>query len=208
MASDPTPSAAADPQLPGTEPLGIFPLHAVLVPGAPMGLRVFEPRYLDLVSDCGRNSRGFGVCLILDGDESGTPAAPAAFGTEAVIEDFGTGADGLLTLRVRGARRFHAQRVRVRSNGLQMAEVAWCVPDPVDPVRPEHGLLANLLERLLDHVGGEHAKAARACFDDASWIGWRLAELLPLQAPQRQHLLQLDDPHQRLDHLLTLLPDV
>ena len=188
------------------EPLGLFPLHTVLVPGASLGLRVFEPRYLDLVRDCGRAGKGFGVCLILDGEEVGAPASAAAYGTEALIEDFGSGDDGLLTLQVRGARRFHTQRVRVRDNGLQVADVEWCDPDPGDAVRPEHALLVTLLERLIERVGGEHAQAPKAQFDDAAWVGWRLAELLPLQDEQRQALLQIDDPHQRLDRLLVLLP--
>lgn len=188
------------------EPLGLFPLHTVLVPGASLGLRVFEPRYLDLVRDCGRAGKGFGVCLILDGDEVGAPASAAAYGTEALIEDFGSDDDGLLTLQVRGARRFHTQRVRVRDNGLQVADVEWCDPDPGDAVRPEHSLLVTLLERLIERIGGEHAHAPKAQFDDAAWVGWRLAELLPLQDAQRQALLQIDDPHQRLDRLLVLLP--
>src|SRR5687767_14441345 len=144
------------------EPLGLFPLHTVLVPGASLGLRVFEPRYLDLVRDCGRAGKGFGVCLILDGEEVGAPASAAAYGTEALIEDFGSGDDGLLTLQVRGARRFHTHRVRVRDNGLQVADVEWCHPDPGDPVRPEHGLLVTLLERLIERIGGEYAQAPKA----------------------------------------------
>lgn len=71
--------------------LPLFPLQAVLVPGAVIGLRVFEPRYLDLVGECGRSGGGFGICLIAEGAEVGAPAVPAEFGTEAVIEDFGTG---------------------------------------------------------------------------------------------------------------------
>lgn len=189
-----------------TQSLGLFPLHAVLLPGAAIGLRVFEPRYLDLIRECGRNGKAFGICLIMHGEEVGAPASAAAFGTEAVIEDFGRGDDGLLTLRVRGARRFHARRVRVRDNGLQVAEVEWCDPDPDDVVRPEHGLLATLLQQIIDQVGGEHAKAPQARFDDAAWVGWRLAELLPLEPEQRQALLQLDDPHLRLERLLSLLP--
>lgn len=188
------------------QPLGLFPLHTVLLPGAALGLRVFEPRYLDLIRDCSRNGKGFGVCLIIDGEEVGEPASAAAYGTEAVIEDFGRGDDGLLTLQVRGTRRFHALRVRVRDNGLQVADVAWCDPDPDDALRPEHGLLGKLLEQILEQVGSEHAKAPHARFDDAAWVGWRLAELLPLQDAQRQALLQTDDPHARLDHLLALLP--
>ncbi|MDQ3617162.1 MAG: LON peptidase substrate-binding domain-containing protein [Pseudomonadota bacterium] len=188
------------------ESLGLFPLHTVLVPGAALGLRVFEPRYLDLIRDCGRQGRGFGVCMIIDGEEVGAPVTAAAYGTEAVIEDFGSGDDGLLTLRVRGTRRFHIQRVRVRDNGLQVADVVWCEAETPEPVRPEHALLATLLRQILEQVGGEHAKAPKARFDDASWVGWRLAELLPMPDEQRQGLLQLDDPHERLQQVLSLLP--
>lgn len=187
------------------ESLSLFPLHAVLLPGASLGLRVFEARYLDLVRECGRNNRGFGVCLILKGEEVGAPAAAAAFGTEARIEDFGQGDDGLLTLRVRGARRFHVERARVRDNGLQVADVRWCEPDASEPVQPEHGLLPVLLDSIIEKIGGEYAHAERRLFDDAAWVGWRLAELLPLHDAQRQELLQLDDPNARLDRLLTLV---
>lgn len=186
--------------------LALFPLQTVLVPGAALGLRVFEPRYLDLVRDCGRNDEGFGICLILSGEEAGATMATAAFGTEARTEDFGTGDDGLLTLRVRGKRRFHVQRTRVRSNGLIVAEIDWREPDVDDELRPEHALLGLVLQRILERIGGEHANAATACFDDAGWVSWRLVELLPLADQHRQALLQEDDPHARLDQLLTLIP--
>ncbi len=186
--------------------LSIFPLHTVLVPGASLGLRVFEPRTLDLVRECGRNGVGFGVCLILDGAEVGAPATSAAVGTEAVIEDFGSDDAGVLTLRVRGARRFRVQRVRVRDNGRQVAEIHWCDAEASQPLRPEHGLLALLLQSLLDRFGGEHAMAPSALLDDADWVSWRLAELLPLEDPQRLQLLQIDDPHERLQRVLALLP--
>ena len=110
-------------QDPSSAPLSLFPLPTVLVPGASLGLRVFEPRYLDLVRDCGRDGGGFGICLVLSGEEAGGVATPAAFGTEALIEDFGTDDTGLLTLRVRGRRRFRVQRTRVRDNGLVVADV-------------------------------------------------------------------------------------
>ncbi len=182
--------------------LGLFPLHAVLVPGAALGLRVFEPRYLDLVRECGRSGGGFGVCLIMEGEEAGAAATPAAFGTEAMIEDFDTDDSGVLTLRVRGRRRFRVERTRVRDNGLVGGEVEWRDPDPDEELRPEHGLLALLLQRILEQAGGEHADAPASRFDDAAWVGWRLSELLPLADLQRQSLLQEDDPHARLQQLL------
>ena len=187
--------------------LPLFPLHAVLVPGAPLDLRIFEPRYLDMVRDCGRAGTGFGVCLILGGGETGAPATPASWGTEAVIEDFGTTADGLLALRVRGMRRFRVVRTRVRDNGLLVGDVAFhedvAGARGASPrLRPEHALLAELLRRILSRVGGEHADPEPALFEDASWVGWRLAEWLPLTASARQELLQVDDAHARLQRLL------
>jgi Lon protease-like protein len=182
--------------------LGLFPLHSVLLPGATLSLRVFEPRYLDLVRECSRDSRGFGVCLILIGDEVGMPATPAKFGTQARIEDFSTGSDGLLHLRIRGGRRFRVASTHVRDNGLLLADVDWCESDPDDELRPEHATLGIVLQQMAEHIGGELAKAPPVRFDEASWVGWRLAEWLPLQESQRQALLQMDDPHERLDRLL------
>ncbi|MFC0679974.1 LON peptidase substrate-binding domain-containing protein [Lysobacter korlensis] len=187
------------------ETLPLFPLHTVLLPGASLGLRVFEARYLDLVRECGRSGRTFGICLILEGAEASGPALPAAVGTEAVIEDFDTGGDGLLTLSLRGARRFRARRMRVRDNGLQVAEIEWIDEPPAGSVRPEHAALVTVLRHMLERRGGDHARAAGSCFNDAAWVGWRLAELLPLPDEQRQALLQIDDPHERLELLLSLV---
>lgn len=184
--------------------LPLFPLKTVLVPGAALGLRIFEPRYLDMVRDCSRQGCGFGVCMILDGDEAGAPATPAAFGCEALIEDFGSTAEGLLSLRVRGRTRFHVVRTRVRDNGLVIGEIEWRQDAAAGSTRlsPEHALLAELLRRIMEQVGGEYAPPAPALFEDAPWVGWRLAELLPLTDTQRQRLLQIDDPHARLQRLL------
>lgn len=185
--------------------LGLFPLQVVLVPGACLGLRIFEARYLDLVRECGRTGGGFGICLVLEGSEPGAPAVPAAFGTEALIEDFGTSDEGLLTLRVRGARRFHVRRTRVRDNGLLVGDVEWCPDDDGGRIRPEHALLSTLLRGILEQVGTAPLGIVEEHFDDAAWVGWRLAEVLPLSDTQRQALLQEDDPHGRLQQLVALI---
>ncbi len=189
--------------------LPLFPLQkTVLVPGAALDLRIFERRYLDMVGECGRSGIGFGICLILEGDEVGLPATPAAFGTEAVIEDFGTTPEGLLSLRVRGQRRFHVVRTRVRDSGLVMADVRFCDEYAGSArLRPEHALLAELLRRILMQVTDAKADPEPAMFEDAPWVGWQLAELLPLSLAQRQALLQFDDPHARLQKLLDDIAD-
>ena len=178
----------------GMQALPLFPLHTVLVPGAALDLRIFEPRYLDMVRECGRHGSGFGVCLILEGEEAGAPAIPAAWGTEAVIEDFDATPEGLLSLRV-------------RDSGLVIGDIGYHedvieAPGASARLRPEHALLAELLRRILEQVSSEHTDPDPALFEDAPWVGWRLAELLPLTQAQRQTLLQIDDPHARLQLLL------
>ncbi|QIL19859.1 LON peptidase substrate-binding domain-containing protein [Thermomonas sp. HDW16] len=189
--------------MPEAASLPLFPLHAVLVPGAALELRIFERRYLDMIRDCSRVGGGFGVCLILEGDEAGAPATPAAFGAEALIEDFDNTPEGLLSLHVRGHRRFHVLRTRVKDTGLVVADIEWREEGAASPrLRPEHALLAELLRRMLEQIGGNHVDPSPALFENAAWVGWRMAELLPLSMLQRQELLQVDDPHARLQRLL------
>ena len=184
-------------------PLPLFPLNTVLLPGGRLSLRIFEPRYLDLVRDCTRHDSGFGICSILEGQETGAPALPAAFGCQARIVDFASTEDGLLGITVQGERRFHVLHTRVRDNGLIMAEVEWRAESPTTRIRPEHQLLALLLAKLLDRAGVGYSNAE---LEDADWISWRLGEWLPLTLVERQALLVEDDPHQRLQKLVEHIP--
>ena len=190
-----------------THELPLFPLSTVLFPGGQLSLRIFEPRYLDLVKRCGRSGDGFGVCLILDGREAGEPAIPAALGTEAAIVDFAMTDDGLLGITVEGRRRFHVERTRARDDGLLLGNVSWkAEPAPV-PLRDEHALLSVLLARILDKAGIEHEGIGKGPLAEAGYVGWRLAEWLPLSAQERQWLLQVECPHERLQQLVERLPD-
>jgi uncharacterized protein len=193
------------PTAPTTD-IPLFPLSSVLFPEGEMSLRIFEPRYLDMVRDCARNGSGFGVCLILHGHEVGEAAVPAAIGTLAHIVDFGTTPDGLLGIHVRGRERFRVQRSHVRDNGLAHGDVRICSEQPAQEIPTEFLLLSTILERLLEKLGGPHAKAPRARFDDAAWVAFRLAETLPLENTERQQLLQIDEPLERLGQLMHYLP--
>jgi len=186
--------------------LPLFPLHTVLFPGGELQLRIFETRYLDMVRMCTREQRPFGVCLFLDADKDVFPARPAALGTAASIIDFNTLPDGMLGIRCEGGQRFHVERTKVRDNGLIVAEVEFIDDDAEASVRPEHALLVQLLEHILAQVGGPHAKAPRACFDQAHWVSCRLAELLPFDTAAQQRLLQCHDPHARMQRVVDELP--
>ena len=184
----------------------LFPLNAVLFPGSTLGLRIFELRYVDMVRECSRTGGGFGVCLIMEGQEAGEPALPAAIGTLARIVDFDTLPDGLLGISVTGGTRFRVQKTRVRSNGLVIGEVRRWPDEPAVPVPVEFSLLPTILERFAEQAGLSWRTGPRERYDDASWVGFRLAELLPLGDVERQHLLEITDPLERLAALRDAMP--
>lgn len=184
----------------------LFPLSTVLFPGGTISLRLFETRYIDMIRDCARRGSGFGICLILSGEEAEGAAIPAAIGTLAHIADFHVLPDGLLGIYARGSDRFHVQRTHVRDNGLIHADVEFRPEQSIVTVPTEFALLATILERFHEKAQGEHAKAERGRYDDAAWVGYRLAEALPLDSADHQGLLQLDDPIDRLKVLTHLLP--
>ncbi|MHB1059572.1 MAG: LON peptidase substrate-binding domain-containing protein [Rhodanobacter sp.] len=184
----------------------LFPLASVLFPGGQLQLRIFEPRYLDLVRECTRYGTGFGVCLILEGREAGAPAIPAAIGTIARISDFNRDEDGLLGIIAEGSLRFRVARTRVRSDGLLRGEVEIWPSEPEEPVPVEFALLQSILERLIETMAPHWRHAPRSAYDDASWLGLRLAELLPLDTGEQQRMLELSDPVQRLAELRDILP--
>lgn len=187
--------------------LPLFPLSSVLFPGGNLALRIFEPRYLDLVRRCGRTGEGFGICLLKEGGEVGVARATATIGTEATIIDFAMTDEGLLAITVHGGRRFEILRTRVQPDGLVVGTVRWLREAPPSLLRSEHHLLSLLLARVMDKAGIDHEGAGKGDLADAAWVGWRLAEWLPLTAADRQRLLELDDADARLQSLVERLPD-
>jgi len=186
--------------------IALFPLHTVLFPGGPLPLRIFETRYTDMVRRCMRTQEPFGVVLIQEGDEAGVVATTATVGCTARIVDFHTLHDGLLGISCVGERKFRVLRVWRADDGLNMGEVAWLPVEPELPVPPECERLVSTLRRALEELAEHYENVARK-FDDAAWIGARIAELLPIELADKQALLELDDPLERLRSLLTVVKE-
>ena len=181
----------------------LFPLGTVLFPGGPLPLRIFETRYIDLVSRCLRDGSGFGVVLIREGAEAGGPALTFDVGTYARIFDFSRQDDGLLGIRAQGERRFRILERRRARDGLNVADVEWLPGDRVVPLPAEFADLGPALEAVLEQVGEPYASLERR-LDDAAWVAGRLAEIIPIPPGHKQHCLELDDPVERLRFLRPL----
>ena len=184
----------------------LFPLRTVLFPEGLLPLRIFERRYLDMVRDCARDDSAFGVCLILDDEENTTSAGAAQTGTLARITDWYTLEDGLLGVSATGAERFVTEETWREPDDLMRGRVRLLAEPPRTAVPEAFDLLSEVLDRFMDKVGEHYPQFTPEHLQDACWVGYRLAELLPLSGIEKQHLLELDDPVARLQVLLETLP--
>jgi Lon protease-like protein len=177
----------------------LFPLSAVLYPGGPLPLRIFEPRYLDMVSHCLKTDAPFGVLLIKSGSETG-PATTYDVGTLARIRDWYQGSDGLLGVTAVGEQRFHLISAERQPDGLIIGEIELLEPEDRYSLPEEYKPLAHILAGVLDDLGRLYESMDRQ-YDDAGWVGYRFAEILPITREQKQSCLEVDDAMQRL-HLV------
>jgi Lon protease-like protein len=185
-----------------TVEIPLFPLNTVLFPGGPLQLRIFEQRYLDMISRCAQQQTCFGVVAIKHGAEVGDAATFAA-GTLAQIVDFNREPDGLLGITAAGRGSFAVEQVSRRPDGLYVGEVTLWEPEAVTPLPAAHAQLAELLRQLLPSDGRYSGMAT--AYDDAAWVGYRLAELLPLPLAAKQTLLETRAAAARLDYLLAIV---
>ena len=139
-----------------TREIPLFPLGTVLFPGGVLPLRIFEPRYVDMISRCMREGAGFGVVLIRQGAEARLDrevAQPDIFdtGTLARIVDFNQADNGLLGIVARGDSKFVVHNTWEQSDHLLLGEVEMLPEEPVGELLEEHASLVEVLQQLTAH---------------------------------------------------------
>ena len=192
-----------------TTEIPLFPLRSVLFPGGVLPLRIFEPRYVDMISRCMREQIGFGVVLIREGAEARLEAEssqPDIFhmGTEAQIVDFNQADNGLLGIVAEGRRKFIVQDVYEQSDHLMMGKISFLADEVPGELLPEHSPLIDVLRELTSHPLVEKLNL-QVDFDEARSVSFRLAELLPIEPEIKQALLQLRWPKERLAELARIV---
>jgi uncharacterized protein len=182
----------------------IFPLGTVLYPGGALPLKIFEQRYLEMTKTCLRDERPFGVCLIREGREVGTPAVPETVGCLATIERWEMPQLGVFHLVARGTDRFRLLETRVAENGLMSGDIERIAELPAAAAMD--AACRDILKRIIERVGEDNFPSPIA-LDDPLWVGYRLAEILPLEMHLKQQLLELTDASERLARLRQVLID-
>ena len=157
-----------------------------------------------MISSCMKKEQGFGICLIRSGSEVGKAAETYDTGTLSEITYFNQQADGLLGITASGRQRFHIVATEIKPNQLTVAEVELIPNEEPTSVPAKYQSATHILKRIFENLGYPFAKIEKH-YDEASWVSNRLAEFLPISLEQKQFLLQLTDPLQRLERVWSLL---
>lgn len=183
----------------------LFPLNALVCPSGRLPLRIFEPRYLDMVRKCLREGSSFVVVMLKkggrevlkDGESTSVPDMYHV-GTCVKIVDFDQGSDGILGVVVEGTERVAIQNRAQQDDGLWLGEVSVLTPEQRVALPDEFNELSAVLKALVQHPVVRELNL-EIDYQDASQVGWRLTELLPLDNAEKQSLYELDDPIHRLE---------
>jgi len=195
------------------DPLPLFPLQTVLFPDGILALKVFEARYLDLVTQCLRTQSPFGVVGLRNGTEVQQPGMDVELetvGVVAALDDVDSETAGILRVRCKGTQRFRYERALRSDNGLWMAEQVQAIDgdEAVLPAPPLIGTVKALARALVamqqDQPG---AVTDERRFNEAGWVANRWCELLPIPTAARQKLMELPDPMARLEIVDRFLRD-
>lgn len=178
----------------------LFPLNTVLFPGTPLSLRIFEPRYRRMVSECIRTSSPFGVVLIREGREAfGPPAIPHDIGCLASIERLESLEGGRMHLVARGCERFRIRAVSLDRSLLRGDVELLALPEPspadarrlADEARALHDRVRRYLD-VLAAAGGGRVRCVSLPSDPAG-LAWLAAFLLQIAPARKQAVLASKD---------------
>ena len=169
-------------------------------------MQIFEVRYLDLIRQCQREERPFGVVMLHQGQEvqqAGVMETPGTWGCLAHLESVEQIQPALLRVSCRGGQRFQLTHCERGAYGRWRGQARWLDPDPVVSIPSQLQPLADRLGQLIADAQRRGMEAmlplaAPYRLDEAGWVANRWAELLPLAVPFKEHLLSTDDPLKRL----------
>lgn len=186
--------------------LPLFPLSSVLFPGGLLALRVFEARYLDLMTACIKTESPFGVVCIKKGSEVRHDASQTEvehIGCHAALIEWDMPQAGLMVVRCKGLERFEILDTRSTANGLMVGNVNAMESDAPAQVPAQlqfaQAALKQAISSIEARVDGAPPFVKPYDFVSAGWVANRWCELLPIPVHLKQQLMALPDPLARLE---------
>jgi Lon protease-like protein len=179
--------------------LPIFPLELVLLPGVPLPLHIFEPRYKEMIAECLEQKKPFGI---VRASEEGVADVGCTAEIVSVTKKY---EDGRMDIMTRGVERFEVLEVNEERSFLQ-AEISMVRDEDDEGGKPA----APLIEQAV-RLHAEIAKLAGADIsadDRAANLSFLLAGSLPLDLDFKQNLLATLSETKRLEAIVGYLQAV
>jgi Lon protease-like protein len=188
----------------------MFPLGSVLFPAMPLALRVFEPRYLQMLQDVLPDGTAeFGVVLIERGQEVGGGEKRFGIGTIAQVADLKVG-DGFLSVLGEGTRRLEvvewlAEDPYPRARVRELPPLVW---DEAEQERRDQteALVRRTLARVSEYEDLAWSPAVQLSDDPVDAL-WQLAAIAPLGPLDQLGLLRCRSARELLDAIFAATQD-
>jgi Lon protease-like protein len=180
--------------------LPLFPLDLVLLPGTPLPLHIFEPRYREMISECLDRSQHFGVVR-------GKEQELAEIGcTAEILTVTRKYPDGRMDIVTEGRARFEVIQLNQERSFLR-AEVLYLQDEPSVATQEEMAQAMTLHGEIMTLAGAEPEKSSEI---EEGQLSFHLAGSLPLDLDFKQTLLGMKSEAERLRAIIsffeTILP--
>lgn len=183
--------------------LPLFPLDVVLLPGVPLPLHIFEPRYKEMIGECLAQKRPFGV--VRAKEEEGVAEVGCTAEIITVTKEY---PDGKMDIVTQGRERFEVMQIHQERSFLQ-AEVFYFQDEPGSATKEEIEQALGLHNEILALAGAVPEQASAA---EDPQLSFHLAGTLPLDLDFKQTLLGMKSEAERLRGIIayfeTLLPNL
>jgi Lon protease-like protein len=179
--------------------LPLFPLDLVLFPETPLPLHIFEPRYKEMITECVRDGKPFGVVRLKVGGNRMGRETHAQFGCSAeIIDVLRRYPDGRMDIIVIGRQLFEVLSTNEDRSFLQ-AEVRLIEDDPDEESTAElRSTAVELHSEVLGLISSEITK-----FDSrAKCLSFHLMSTLPVDLDFKQQFLEMTSERERLTTLI------
>jgi Lon protease-like protein len=183
----------------------VFPLGLVVLPGTIQSLQIFEPRYIDMVKSCMKDTSGF-VITLQSKSEGDIEYGLIKQGTYVEIIDFNNNSNGLLGITVKAINKVEIKDIFQQKDMLHLATIKPLTDPLVDDqaLIAKHPELLNILIQLKDHP---RIKILPLDIDltSADSVAYHLGSLIPLNSKEKQTILEAFDASQRMNILSRLI---
>jgi Lon protease-like protein len=172
----------------------IFPLDLVLLPGVPLPLHIFEPRYKEMITECIEHKKPFGVVRASDDGVADIGC------TAEIMSVTKTYDDGRMDILTRGVERFEVIEMNEERSFLR-AEISVVEDEPDKPA----ALMVTQAVRLHAEIAKLAGAEPSGPDEHAGNLSFLLAGTLPLDLDFKQNLLSTSSEVKRLEAVVGYL---